>query len=98
MGSNPYSTGVGDRIEQPVAFDHRHRVRDDAIDCRYCHCTVERSPSAGLAASDLCMSCRAQVLPDSPLLEPVRESVWQDEADRARIRAALERAGGGGAP
>lgn len=71
----PWQNGLTDRVEQPVPFDHRHHVRDDGIDCRYCHWTVERSPSAGIPASDLCMNCHAQVLNDSPLLEPVRTSV-----------------------
>ncbi len=71
----PAQTGVSRSVEQPIPFDHRHHVRDDGIDCRYCHWTAERSPSAGLPASSLCMNCHAQVLVDSPLLEPVRTSV-----------------------
>ncbi len=71
----PYSLGLHDAPEQPVPFDHRHHVRDDHIDCRYCHWTVERSPSAGLPASETCMNCHSQVFNDSPLLAPVRESV-----------------------
>ncbi len=74
----PYQTGATDRVEQPIPFDHRHHVRDDGIDCRYCHWAAERSPSAGLPSSELCMNCHSQVLNDSPILEPVRTSVAED--------------------
>jgi len=74
----PYQTGATDRIEQPIPFDHRHHVRDDGIDCRYCHWAAERSPSAGIPSSELCMNCHSQVLNDSPILEPVRTSVAED--------------------
>jgi hypothetical protein len=71
----PYQTGVSAHVEQPVPFDHRHHVRDDGIDCSYCHWPAERSPSAGIPSSELCMGCHAQILSDSPLLAPVRASV-----------------------
>ena len=74
----PWQTGMTDRVEQPIPFDHRHHVRDDGIDCRYCHWSVERAPSAGLPASGLCMNCHGQVLNDSPLLQPVRTSVAEN--------------------
>ncbi len=74
----PEQTGRTDHVEQPIPFDHRHHVRDDGIDCRYCHWSVERSPSAGLPASELCMNCHGQVLNASPILEPVRTSVAEN--------------------
>ena len=39
----PYVTKENDPVEQPVAFDHRHHVRDDGIDCLYCHYEATRS-------------------------------------------------------
>jgi hypothetical protein len=65
--------------EQPVMFDHRHHVRDDGIDCRYCHHDVERGPTAGVPGAGLCMGCHAQIWNDSPMLEPVRRSVYFGE-------------------
>jgi hypothetical protein len=61
-------------IDQPVEFDHRHHVRDDGIDCRYCHSTVTRSAQAGIPSTEVCLGCHNQVWPRSPLLEPVRRS------------------------
>ncbi len=72
----PYATGVADPVEQPVAFDHRHHVRDDGIDCVYCHATVEHEASAGMPSTARCMGCHAQVWPNSPELAPVRAS-WR---------------------
>lgn len=72
----PYATDQGDSIVQPVQFDHRHHVRDDGIDCLYCHPNAEREASAGLPPTELCMGCHGQVWPDSPQLAPVRAS-WE---------------------
>lgn len=70
----PYAADQGDAIEQPVEFDHRHHVRDDGIDCVYCHETVETGASAGLPSTAKCMGCHVQVWPDSPRLARVRAS------------------------
>jgi hypothetical protein len=73
---SPLHTRVGEAIDQPVEFDHRHHVRDDAIDCKFCHYDVTRAPTAGVPETALCMGCHAQIWSDSPLLEPVRESYF----------------------
>ena len=75
----PFITNQGLPIDQPVQFDHRHHVKDEGIDCRYCHNTVDRSPSAGLPATQVCLNCHSQVWNKSPLLEPVRESFFQNK-------------------
>jgi cytochrome c7-like protein len=71
----PYATGAAEPVLQPIAFDHRHHVRDDGIDCLYCHEGAERSAYAGVPASDRCMGCHNQVWNDSDLIAPVRASV-----------------------
>jgi hypothetical protein len=70
----PYAAAVDVPVEQPIAFDHRHHVRDDGIDCVYCHETVETSASAGFPTTERCMGCHAQIWADSPKLAPVRAS------------------------
>ena len=72
----PYAAGVGDAVEQPAAFDHRHHVRDNGIDCIYCHDTVESDAFAGIPSTERCMGCHGQIWPESPELEPVRQS-WR---------------------
>jgi hypothetical protein len=71
---SPLVTRVGWANAQPVAFSHKHHVKAEGIDCRYCHATVEHAAAAGMPSSDTCMTCHSQIWTDSPLLAPVRES------------------------
>lgn len=72
----PYATGQEQPLEQPVKFDHRHHVRDDGIDCLYCHGDAQRSRYAGVPSTSLCMNCHSQIWTDSPNLELVRTSYF----------------------
>jgi hypothetical protein len=72
----PFSEHRGFPVDQPVQFDHRHHVRDDGIDCTYCHSLAERAATAGLPATETCMGCHAQVWRSSPMLEPVRRAYF----------------------
>jgi hypothetical protein len=76
----PLFTGQGEPVTQPIEFDHRHHVGDDGIDCRYCHTTVDRAPSAGYPSTELCLNCHSQVWNKSPMLEPVRQSFFTDRS------------------
>src|SRR5690242_2346066 len=66
-------------VDQPVEFDHRHHVRDDGIDCFYCHSGARRSASAGVPATELCMGCHNQIWDSSILTEPIRQSYFGDQ-------------------
>jgi hypothetical protein len=77
-----YVTGVNIAQEQPVPFSHRHHVAGVGIDCRYCHTTVETTAFAGIPATDVCMTCHAQIWSDSPTLEPVRASYRTNQSLR----------------
>jgi hypothetical protein len=72
----PYATGQEQPQSQPVKFDHRHHVRDDGVDCLYCHGGAERTPFAGVPATALCMGCHNQIWPESPEVAPVRQSYF----------------------
>jgi len=61
-------------VAQPVPFSHAHHVGELGLDCRYCHTGVETSASAGLPATEVCMTCHSQLFTDQKMLEPVRES------------------------
>lgn len=65
----------GAAVPQPIPFSHKHHVGDDGIDCRYCHTTVEKSRSAGLPSTEICLTCHSQLYNDAPLLAPLRESM-----------------------
>ena len=71
---SPYVTSVGQPVEQPIPFSHKHHVMDDGIDCRYCHTTVENSAFAGMPSTQTCMNCHSEIWAQSPVLDPVRQS------------------------
>lgn len=73
---SPVSLQAGYQPEQPIAYSHRLHAGDLGMDCRYCHASVEQSQEAMVPPTQTCMGCHAVVLPDSPLLQPLRES-WQ---------------------
>ena len=76
---SPFVTNQNRPIEQPIEFDHRHHAGDEQIDCRYCHFSVEKSPSAGIPSTTVCMSCHAQVWNKSPYLALVRQAYFTDQ-------------------
>jgi len=80
----PPITGEDHASEQPVAFDHRHHVLDDGIDCRYCHDGVERSASAGMPPTSRCLNCHVQVWNHAPALDAVRLSFAKSQPIRWR--------------
>lgn len=79
---SPQVTGQRDPIEQPIAFDHRHHVTDDGIDCRYCHDLVDRSPYAGVPPTERCLNCHNQIWIRSPELASVWDSFVTDRPIR----------------
>jgi Cytochrome c7 and related cytochrome c len=60
--------------EQPIPFSHKHHVKDDGIDCRYCHTSVETSHYAGLPATEICMTCHSQIWSSASATQPIRDS------------------------
>jgi Cytochrome c7 and related cytochrome c/Class III cytochrome C family len=76
---SPLVTNQFNEVEQPIEFDHRHHAGDEQIDCRYCHWTVENSPSAGIPSTTVCVSCHAQVWNKSPYLNEVRKAFFTDQ-------------------
>ena len=63
---------LDDPIDQPVPFSHQHHARDDGIDCRYCHVSVETSAFAGIPPLATCMTCHSQLFTDAEVLAPLR--------------------------
>jgi hypothetical protein len=75
----PYNLNRHFPVEQPVQFDHRHHAGDDRIACLYCHSGAERTPHAGVPATELCMGCHSQVWNKSAMLETVRRSYFSGQ-------------------
>jgi hypothetical protein len=80
INRSPWITEAQVAREQPVPFSHKHHVQGLGIDCRYCHTSVEDARFAGIPPTKTCMGCHAQVWPDAPVLEAVRESFRTDES------------------
>ena len=70
----PWMTDVGRAPEQPIPFSHKHHVKDDGIDCRYCHTSVETSGFAGLPPTETCMSCHSQIWTNATVTQGIRDS------------------------
>ena len=82
LARSSYVTRAQEFVEQPVQFSHLHHVKDDGIDCRYCHTSVETSPFAGIPPTKTCMNCHSQIWSQAPILEPVRASFREDRPVR----------------
>ncbi|MEQ1756783.1 MAG: cytochrome c3 family protein [Vicinamibacterales bacterium] len=78
LGRSSYVTRANEFVEQPIQFSHLHHVKDDGIDCRYCHTSVETSTFAGIPPTKTCMNCHSQLFNTAPILEPVRASFRDD--------------------
>jgi hypothetical protein len=76
---SPYFTQQEDPVLEPLEFDHRHHVRDDAIDCVYCHSGALRDAYAGVPSATVCMRCHNQIWNDSAYLAPIRLSAERGE-------------------
>lgn len=74
ISRSPANTKADVPLNQPVPFSHKHHAFELGIDCRYCHTSVEKSKTAGIPATEICMSCHSQIWTNSPLLEPLRKS------------------------
>jgi len=83
--TSPYLTEVGVAKAQPVPYSHQQHVGGLGLDCRYCHTSVDQSSFAGLPSTETCLGCHTQIKAESPLLEPVRASL-QNEQPLAWIR------------
>jgi formamidopyrimidine-DNA glycosylase len=70
----PWTTSVQIAPEQPIPFSHKHHVKDDGIDCRYCHTSVENSSFAGLPPTETCMTCHSQIWSNASVTQPIRDS------------------------
>jgi cytochrome c551/c552 len=46
---------------QPIAFPHDIHAGTNAIDCKYCHNSADKSKSAGVPTVNVCMNCHKQV-------------------------------------
>ncbi len=46
---------------QPINFSHKIHANDNAIQCQYCHSTVEKSKTASIPSAMICMNCHKAI-------------------------------------
>jgi len=73
---SPKFTDVGYRPEQPVDYSHKLHAGELAMDCRYCHTSVEESQEAVIPPTQTCMNCHSIVSTEAEELALVRHS-WE---------------------
>ncbi|WP_159038544.1 c-type cytochrome [Brumimicrobium mesophilum] len=58
-----YQIGVVSAYQpsQPIAFPHDIHAGINGIDCKYCHNSANKSKSAGIPTTNVCMNCHKQV-------------------------------------
>ena len=71
---SPKNLNVGYSPKQPVNYSHQLHAGELGIDCRYCHYTVEKSKSASVPATEICMNCHNQIQTDHPEVKKVIDS------------------------
>ena len=76
---SPQYTDVGYQPVQPVPFSHQLHAGQLAMDCRYCHSTVEKADYAAIPPTQTCMGCHSMVLPNSPRLALIRDNHKADK-------------------
>jgi hypothetical protein len=70
---------------QPIAFSHRMHAGELQISCLYCHTGAERSPHAGLPASNICMNCHRFVTAPFEVVRAEAEEAQQARRPPRRI-------------
>jgi len=73
-GGSPQTLAVGYAPEQPVPFSHALHAGELALDCRYCHTTVESAARAAVPPTETCMNCHARIRPQSAAIAPLAAS------------------------
>ena len=48
---------TGYHPSQPINFSHKIHAGENAINCQYCHSTVEKSKNASIPSVNVCMNC-----------------------------------------
>lgn len=69
-----YRNWIGaERIQQPIAFNHRAHVADAQIDCVECHANFSKGAHSGLPDVDVCMTCHSEAVTQSSEEAKLRE-------------------------
>ena len=76
--SPPVGTHDGDDVEQPIEFPHSIHVKDNKINCMYCHTYARRSKVAGIPPTSKCMGCHKVIATDKERIQKLTE-YWENK-------------------
>ena len=65
----PGGSHKGENVPQPIEFPHNIHVKDNGINCMYCHTYARRSKVAGIPPTSKCMGCHKQIATDKPRIQ-----------------------------
>lgn len=60
---------------QPIAFSHKLHAGTNQIQCQTCHTGVERSKSANIPSTNICMNCHSYVKKESPEIQKLYKAM-----------------------
>ena len=66
----------GKDVQQPIEFPHNIHVKDNGINCMYCHTYARRSKVAGIPPTSKCMGCHKTIATDKPRIKKLTE-YWE---------------------
>ncbi len=73
-----YTRRVNIPIEQPIGYSHQLHADSLGMDCRYCHASAGENAYANIPATETCMTCHHEILPNSPEVQQIRQSFEND--------------------
>lgn len=68
----------GHAPEQPIKYSHVVHVKENGIECQYCHSGVAKSSYATLPPVELCMGCHNLIKTDSPEIQKLKKH-WDEK-------------------
>jgi hypothetical protein len=74
----PAGTHAGEDVVQPIEFPHNVHVKDNDINCMYCHTYARRSKVAGIPPTSKCMGCHKLIATDKDRIK-ILTKYWQDK-------------------
>jgi hypothetical protein len=66
----------GHQPEQPINYSHVVHVKQNGIECQYCHSGVAKSSYATIPPVELCMGCHNVIKTESPEIKKLKEH-WE---------------------
>jgi len=73
----PKGTHDGEHVSQPILFPHNVHVKDNNINCMYCHTYARRSRVAGIPPTSKCMGCHSIIATDKERIKLLTKEYWE---------------------